>query len=219
MTSLLRWFRIPSAIVSAGCDRLLWFPCLWAEGVHCGRAVRCVGRPHVRLGSGGEIWLGDGVQLVSQRRGNPLVHRRCTLIVRGAGARLTIGAGSGLSGAVVYVAERVEIGCRVLVGANCTIVDTDFHPLSPEQRRQHPSRGAVSKPVIIGDDVFIGAGAILLKGTRLGDGCVVGAGAVVAGAFPARSLVAGNPARVIRHLEPEPNPPGQGAVAGPVCEP
>lgn len=117
-----------------------------------------------------------------------------------AGARIVIGDGSGLSGVVICAASAIEIGARVLVGANSTIVDTDFHPLSPEARREHATRGAVSRPIRIGDDVFIGMHALILKGTDLGEGCVVGAGAVVAGSFPPRSIVAGNPARVVKEL-------------------
>jgi len=119
-----------------------------------------------------------------------------------AGARIIIGEGSGLSGVVISAASSVSIGVRVLVGANCTIVDTDFHPLLPEARREHATQGALSKPVLIGDDVFVGMHALILKGTELGDGCVVGAGAVVAGKFPPRSVIVGNPARVVKTLPP-----------------
>ena len=55
-----------------------------------------------------------------------------------------------------------------------------------------------SKPIKIGRNCFIGCNAIILKGTVLGDGCVVGAGAVVSGKFEAGSVIAGNPARVIK---------------------
>jgi len=53
---------------------------------------------------------------------------------------------------------------------------------------------------VIEDDVFIGMGVIVLKGSHLGRGCVVGAGSVVSGTFPPGSIVAGNPARVVRAL-------------------
>jgi acetyltransferase-like isoleucine patch superfamily enzyme len=53
-------------------------------------------------------------------------------------------------------------------------------------------------PIIIGDDVLIGSRATILKGVTIGDGAIVGAGSVVTRSVPARALVAGNPARVIR---------------------
>ena len=58
-----------------------------------------------------------------------------------------------------------------------------------------------AKEIKIGKNCFIGCNSIILKGTVLGEGCVVGAGAVVAGKFEANSIIAGNPARVIRKLE------------------
>ena len=58
-------------------------------------------------------------------------------------------------------------------------------------------------PVVIGKNCFVGCNALILKGTRLGDGCIVGAGAVVSGEFPAGSVIAGNPARVIRTVLPQ----------------
>lgn len=206
---ILRWLPVPGQLLL---DRWLWPWWLRAAGVQCGRGVRCTGRPRVRLARGGEIRLGNNVHLVSRRGANPLwLHRPCALNAR-AGARIVIGDGSGLSGVVICAASSVEIGARVLVGANCTIVDTDFHPLSPEARREHATRGAVSRPVRIGNDVFIGMHALILKGTVLGDACVVGAGAVVAGSFPPRSLIVGNPARVVREL-PAGSPAGEGGIS------
>ena len=58
-----------------------------------------------------------------------------------------------------------------------------------------------TRPIEIGKNCFIGCNALILKGTRLGDNCVVGAGAVVCGEFEADSVIAGNPARVIRKLQ------------------
>jgi len=199
----LCWLPVPGLLLL---DRWLWPLWLRAAGVRCGRAVRCTGLPRIRIAQGGEIRLGNNVHLVSRSGANPLwLHRPCSLSVR-AGARIVIGDGSGFSGVVICAASAIEIGARVLVGANSTIVDTDFHPLSPEARREHATRGAVSRPIRIGDDVFIGMHALILKGTDLGEGCVVGAGAVVAGSFPPRSIIAGNPARAVKEL-PASSPP------------
>ena len=59
------------------------------------------------------------------------------------------------------------------------------------------------RPVSIGDDVWIGANAMILRGVTLGEGAVVGAGAVVTGDVPAHTIVAGNPATVVRELKPD----------------
>jgi acetyltransferase-like isoleucine patch superfamily enzyme len=76
-------------------------------------------------------------------------------------------------------------------------MDTDFHPLDPERRRNDPLDGA-TRPVVIEDDVFIGMNSLILKGVRLGKGCVIGAGSVVTHDVPAGAVAAGNPARIIR---------------------
>lgn len=149
----------------------------------------------------GEIRLGNNVKLFSRRFSNPLVlDVPCSFRLMRPGAKVILGDDTAISGSVICAATSVEIGQRVLIGANCRIFDTDFHPLLPEARRVHATRDARSKPIFIGDEVFIGAHCLILKGSILGDGCVVGAGSVVSGTFPARSVIAGNPAVVVRSL-------------------
>jgi acetyltransferase-like isoleucine patch superfamily enzyme len=98
---------------------------------------------------------------------------------------------------IINVSDRVDIGRRCLVAWDCDIMDTDFHTIQPLE--DEPSQPG-AKPVTIEDDVWIGARAIVLKGVHIGSNSVVGAGSVVSGYVPANSLVAGNPARVIRTI-------------------
>jgi acetyltransferase-like isoleucine patch superfamily enzyme len=104
-----------------------------------------------------------------------------------------------MTGGILCAAERITIGDNVVVGANTSIVDTDFHPLDREKRRDQPSGGQTA-PVVIGDDVFVGMNCLILKGVTIGDGSVVGAGSVVTRSVPQDVVVAGNPARIIREL-------------------
>lgn len=87
-------------------------------------------------------------------------------------------------------------------------MDNDFHPIEWEKRNRllnDPKGGdsdlVPTKPIVIGENCFIGCNSIILKGTVLGEGCVVGAGAVVSGKFEVNSVIGGNPARVIKKLE------------------
>ena len=113
---------------------------------------------------------------------------------------------STLVGAVFMCAESIRLGRRVIVSYNVTIADSDFHPLDPEERKRDAMANApegdksrrpaiISKPVVIEDDVWIGIGAMILKGVQVGRGARIGAGAVVTRDVPAGATVTGNPAR------------------------
>jgi acetyltransferase-like isoleucine patch superfamily enzyme len=96
---------------------------------------------------------------------------------------------------VIVATESVEIGDRVLLGSNCVVIDTDFHPVDLVQRRQR-FQSLDSQPVFIDDDVFVGMNCLVLKGVSIGKGSVIGAGSVVTGDIPSGVVAAGNPARV-----------------------
>jgi acetyltransferase-like isoleucine patch superfamily enzyme len=119
-----------------------------------------------------------------------------------------VGDDSVLVGAVFMCAESISIGNRVVISYNVTIADSDFHPRDPELRRQDAIANAPfgdrsrrpplgSRPVVIEDDVWIGIGAIILKGTRIGHGARVAPGSVVTKSVPAGALVRGNPACLV----------------------
>ncbi|HSF81628.1 MAG TPA: sugar O-acetyltransferase [Anaerolineales bacterium] len=93
--------------------------------------------------------------------------------------------------------NEVHIGQHVMIGPSVQIY-TAAHLLQAEARNQG---WEVAKPVVVEDNVWLGGGAILLPGVRIGRNAVVGAGAVVSRDVPANTVVAGNPARVIRELE------------------
>ena len=172
-----------------------------AHGVAWGRRWAIYGVPLIQRHRGSVIRAGDGFEVRSWFGTNPLgIRRRCLLSTWSADALLELGEDVGLSGATICARHAVRIGSRVMIGAGTTIVDTDFHPVDAERRREAPVDGAAA-PVAIGDDCFLGLNVTVLKGASIGAGSVVGAGAVVTGTVPARSVVAGNPARVVRTLD------------------
>jgi len=93
--------------------------------------------------------------------------------------------------------NEVRIGDHVMVGPAVQIY-TAAHTLEAETRIQG---WEIAKPIAIEDNVWLGGGAILLPGVRIGRNAVVGAGAVVSRSVPANAIVAGNPARVIREID------------------
>lgn len=118
-----------------------------------------------------------------------------------------------LNGALLMAEESIEIGSHCLISWNVGIADSDFHPLEPALRRidamaispyskPRPERPAVStKPVRIGDNVWIGMNAVILKGVTIGENSVIAAGAVVSKDVPANVVVAGNPAVIVKELK------------------
>ena len=156
-----------------------------------GRRISCGTRPVFWRGSPtlmahGSIEIGDGFKAY----GAPLPPR----VTAGANARVAIGSGVMLNyGVEIYAAELVSIGDDVSIGDLSAVYDTDFHEVEE-------GREVRIAPVEIGNNVWIGRQAIVLPGVTLGDHAVVASGAVVSRDVPARTLVAGNPARPVREL-------------------
>lgn len=170
------------------------------QGVTWGRGWRIFGMPVIQRHRGSTIELGDRLTLRSWITTNPLApNHAVVLATRTHTAIIKVGSDCGFTGTTLVAAERIEIGDRVLVGANATIVDTDFHPLDWQERQRDMNNGK-HRPVIIESDVFIGMNSLILKGVHIGRGSVVGGGSVVVKDVPPNTLVAGNPAQIIRDL-------------------
>ncbi|MGR6920293.1 sugar O-acetyltransferase [[Actinomadura] parvosata] len=115
------------------------------------------------------------------------------------GGNLRIGARSFANyGLVALDVAPITIGDDVQIGTNVQLM-TPTHPIDPELRR---AKWEAARPITIGDNVWLGSGAIVLAGVTIGDNTVVGAGAVVTRDLPPNVVAVGNPARVIRTIEP-----------------
>jgi maltose O-acetyltransferase len=113
------------------------------------------------------------------------------------GAHLTVGARCFANfGLVALDVAAITIGDDVQIGPNVQLL-TPTHPVEPEPRRQ---KWEAAEPIVIGDNVWLGGGVIVLPGVTIGENTVVGAGAVVTRDLPANVVAVGNPARVVRSL-------------------
>ena len=150
---------------------------------------------------GSDIKIGNCTELYSSFSSNMLgLYQRCIIVAR-YGGKIEIGEFCGIGGSTIYAFDSIKIGNRTRVGANCKIIDNDFHPIELEYRRKGLNEYSHRAPITIGDDCFIGMNSIILKGTTLGNNVVVGAGSVVHGSFPDNCVIAGNPARIIKHID------------------
>jgi acetyltransferase-like isoleucine patch superfamily enzyme len=142
-------------------------------------------------------------------------HVRGELMIFGHGGRISIGEWCYVGvGTRIWSAASIEIGDRVQISHSVNIFDNLTHPLQATQRYEQTRQIFLSgqlprkisldeKPVKIGDDAWIGACAMVLRGVSVGKGGIVAAGAVVTKDVPAYSIVAGNPAVVVRELTPD----------------
>ena len=173
------------------------------KGVKVGKGLVTYGAPFVHLEKKGEIILGEKVVLCSSSKANFAgVNHPVILALLRPGAKLEIGDDTGISGVSYTAAISVKIGRGCLMGANVMVTDCDFHAVNPKGRRHNSSFSAVAaRPVVIEDNVWLGADVKVLKGVTIGRDTVVAAGSVVTKDLPAGVLAAGVPARVIRKLE------------------
>lgn len=117
----------------------------------------------------------------------------CDLLIKD-GAKVILHDGYANHNVEIRCENRIEIGKNVAIANNVKIMDSDFHQiLNSEGICINPSA-----PIYIGNNVWIGVGATILKGVTIGDGAIIGSGAVVTKNVPAHSVVAGNPAKIIK---------------------
>jgi acetyltransferase-like isoleucine patch superfamily enzyme len=136
-----------------------------------------------------------------------------TMFDAGPRARIRVGDFALVLGARVVCDAEVEIGDYALISWNVVIMDTYRVPFDPAARRRELERAAArsprrlaadvpARPVRIGRNVWIGFDCCVLPGVHIGEGSVVGARSVVADDVPPYTVVAGNPARFVRRLDP-----------------
>jgi acetyltransferase-like isoleucine patch superfamily enzyme len=174
---------------------LVLVPVMRAVCTEVGPGLRIERMPYIR--GNGVIRLGSQVYL-SGKIGIGLSSRSANVV-----PQLVIGDRSFIGHECSFnLRHGIHIGTECLLAGGIIIQDNDGHPLDANARRAgEPAPESAVAAVHIGDGVWIGRRCLILKGVRIGDNAIVGAGSVVVRDVPANTLVAGNPARVIRTLE------------------
>ena len=175
--------------------------CMKLKGVECRSVPLCNGLILLSRSKNSRIVIGRHCSLNSGRKCNPVGFEHKMMLTASRGGELLIGNHVGMSNTVIFAMNHVEIGDHVLLGNGVKIYDTDFHSLDAAERRKgSEDHGIVSKPVVIREGAFIGAGSLILKGVTIGQNSIVGAASVVTRSIPDGEVWAGNPARFIRRV-------------------
>jgi acetyltransferase-like isoleucine patch superfamily enzyme len=148
--------------------------------------------------SNAKIVLGNNVLLNSSNRNYHInMFASVKLMCDKPNAIISIGDNTRIHGSCIHAFERIEIGSNCLIAANCQIFDASGHGTSLKERAASQGK---SKPIIIGNNVWIGTGCIILPGTTIGNNSVISAGSVVRGVVPEGVVFAGNYAIFIKQL-------------------
>jgi acetyltransferase-like isoleucine patch superfamily enzyme len=163
---------------------LFLYPLTWLYlnilcGVKIQKGFKFYGFPKIYKFAGSEILIGKRFENRNWWDCNPLGINHPTIICTWSrSAKVAIGNDVGMSGGSIVSATKIEIGNGTLIGANTTIIDTDFHPIESSNRR-YDLRNIRSRPISIGKNVFIGANCFILKGANIPDNSIVPAGSIV----------------------------------------
>lgn len=173
-----------------------WF--FKAKGAKIGKNFNVLGS--VSIVGPGKISVGDDFCMTNGCEINPISSNlNGAFYTDSPDATITIGNNVGMSSTRMWIHDSLTIGNNVKFGGGVLLIDTDCHPLDYTIRRTS-NEGTISSPIIIEDDVWVGAQSIILKGVTIGARSIIGAGSVVTKNIPADCIAAGNPCKVIRMI-------------------
>jgi len=165
------------------------------KGVRTGANLILNGRSVIHRTQNSEITFGNNCILNSARNSAIIgIYRPCTLVTLRKNAIITFGNNSGATASLFVAASKITVGNNVLIGANCTIIDNDFHNINPHKRDDSDYQG---RSITIEDNVFIGFNCFILKGVTIGENSIIGANSVVINSIPKNTIAIGNPCKVI----------------------
>ena len=168
------------------------------KGVKYGNNMTILGRMSV-VGPG-KIIIGDNFYLTSGDHINAIsANLQASFFTDSPNAQIRIGNNVGMSSTRIRIHKGITIGNDVKIGGGVLLIDTDGHPIDYFQRRI-TKEGTISAPIVIEDDVWIGAQSIILKGVTIGARSIIGAGSVVVKDIPADCIAGGNPCKVIKYI-------------------
>jgi len=173
------------------------YPQLKIWRVNLGKKIEVRGL--LRITNYGSITIGNKVIINSSLSSSELGFYPKTILHTSQTGKIIIEEGTGISNTCINSRCLIKIGKNVRIGAGVKLYDNDFHDLS-NLRDDNNDSLIPAEPIIIEDNVFIGAGSIILKGVKIGKGAIIGAGSLVTKEIGDNEMWAGNPARCIKKI-------------------
>lgn len=179
------------------------------NNIKYGKNFRVFNHLYLKIHVGALVQIGNNCTIMSGAGLNPLSRNIKTCIYVGKKATLKLGNDVGISSSTLWVKESVSIGNSVAIGADCIIMDTDAHNLDWKIRCSEETNEygesvdmvtAASAPIVIEDNVLVGARCIILKEVTIGARSIIGSGSIVTKDIPSDCIAAGNPCKVIKSI-------------------
>ncbi len=167
--------------------------------IELGKNLKLRGLPLVSTERGGKIYIGNNVVLDSKNKGYHTNMFAPTKLYA-SGGTIRIGDNCRIHGASFHARGDITIGEHCLIAANTIIMDSNGHKVVPRNGKKRTESRDRPKPVIVGDDVWIGIGVLILPGVKIGNGAVIAACSVVSANVPNNCIAGGVPAKIIKEL-------------------
>lgn len=157
------------------------------------------GFPYIHKSINAKIYIGENFKMNNGvKYSDSGLNGKCRIEVRDT-AILTIGNNVGMSDTTITCHEKIIIGNNVLIGVGAQVRDTDNHSQNPQDRLIGLDwKNKKNAPIVIKDNVFIGANCFIMKGVTIGENAIIGACSVITKNVPDEEIWAGNPAKMVR---------------------
>ena len=162
------------------------------------KGFKIIGIPLIDVRTNSSIHLGKNITIRSINRGYHINLLTKTKLFTDPGGIIYIGDNTRIYGSCIHASKSIRIGKNCLIAGNVNIIDRNGHELCMDNPENRINTYGKSKEIIIEDNVWIGANALILPGTFIGEGSVIMANSVVKGIYPKKTLLGGVPAKILK---------------------